>query len=321
LDKRAGGACKNAELESQDRSHKSRRFSAETYFKIVANPMSSSKVRVCSKSIEDEWFQKAKKKTGLYKLLDDHIHCKGLTELHTHLMGMGSADFWVSKIIETYLPRAESSIKTASSKVWYPWDEILKASGFEPMHGFMGELSESLAESVIFDGFPSYTLAGVIVEEFATLKAKPGDNKARAAPRQRVRCISNQTIVTMLQYEDSRTNRSGPFRALVRNWFEFLSSAGESVMHTEVLHQCKSGNIFRTMHPYSKRGHHYCYISRPRKILPRVLSASLYNERSDCKQVPGSARYPAELCVRTVREGRGELHRVLGQLWGSAERS
>ncbi|KAG5460186.1 MAG: hypothetical protein BJ554DRAFT_7798, partial [Olpidium bornovanus] len=37
--------------------------------------------------------------------LDRHVRSKRLVELHTHLLGMGSADFWVNRIMETYLPR------------------------------------------------------------------------------------------------------------------------------------------------------------------------------------------------------------------------
>jgi hypothetical protein len=198
-----------------------------------------STVDVDNNTVEGAWFAKAADKIKLYRLLDDHINRKGLTELHTHLMGMGSADFWVSKVMETYLPRVEIGIKTKERKVWYPWEDVLKASGFEPMGGFMGALSESLAESVIFDGFPSFTLKDPLENVFKAPLAKPVKDQSRAPNRERINCISNDTIVKLLQYEDSQTNRSGPFRALVRNWFEFLSSAGESVLHTEVLHQCK----------------------------------------------------------------------------------
>ncbi|KAI8915836.1 hypothetical protein EDD86DRAFT_215964 [Gorgonomyces haynaldii] len=37
--------------------------------------------------------------------LDECIKKKELVELHTHLLGMGSADFWVNNIMKTYLPR------------------------------------------------------------------------------------------------------------------------------------------------------------------------------------------------------------------------
>jgi len=37
--------------------------------------------------------------------LDEAISGRALVELHSHLLGMGSADFWVSRIMTTYLPR------------------------------------------------------------------------------------------------------------------------------------------------------------------------------------------------------------------------
>ena len=40
-----------------------------------------------------------------YKVLDTRIRNKELIDLHTHLLGMGSADFWVHRIIMTYLIR------------------------------------------------------------------------------------------------------------------------------------------------------------------------------------------------------------------------
>jgi hypothetical protein len=41
----------------------------------------------------------------LVALLDEHVSRRSLVELHSHLLGMGSADFWVSRIMATYLPR------------------------------------------------------------------------------------------------------------------------------------------------------------------------------------------------------------------------
>ena len=42
--------------------------------------------------------------------LDEAIHGGELTELHAHLMGMGSADFWVARIMQTYLPRLQKCV-------------------------------------------------------------------------------------------------------------------------------------------------------------------------------------------------------------------
>ena len=45
-------------------------------------------------------------KLRAWRQLDAFVRSKHLVELHTHLMGMGSADFWLHRIMETYLPRA-----------------------------------------------------------------------------------------------------------------------------------------------------------------------------------------------------------------------
>ncbi|KAJ3184005.1 hypothetical protein HDU85_001856 [Gaertneriomyces sp. JEL0708] len=46
-------------------------------------------------------------KAELYHLLDRAASANWFTDLHTHLLGMGSADFWVSRIMVTYLPRVK----------------------------------------------------------------------------------------------------------------------------------------------------------------------------------------------------------------------
>jgi hypothetical protein len=169
-------------------------------------------------------------KNELFLMLDNHILKKALTELHTHLMGMGSADFWVSKIMENYLPRIElheQENKTGRvrqhGKVLFPLKDILVATG-----GSGGrvddELDESLFEALFFEGFDKHNLT------VALEKDKEGESLS---------VISNQTIVNMLNDEDSRLHRKGPLRALIRNWFEFLGTDGQHATHSEVLQTCK----------------------------------------------------------------------------------
>ena len=50
-------------------------------------------------------------KEALIHKLDIHIARRSFVELHTHLLGMGSADFWVKKIMETYILRANWEIE------------------------------------------------------------------------------------------------------------------------------------------------------------------------------------------------------------------
>lgn len=156
----------------------------------------------------------SKRKDELFQILDDNILKKGLTELHTHLMGMGSADFWVSKIMESYLHRIEDD-KPSERKVEYSLADVMTASGFP--HSDSESCDISLFEALFFDGFLNRNLKSVVT-----------DSK-----------ISNATIVSMLHEEDERTGRDGPFRALVRNWFQFLGSNGQSAIHTDVLRICK----------------------------------------------------------------------------------
>lgn len=159
----------------------------------------------------------ASDKDQLFKILDDNILMKGLTELHTHLMGMGSADFWVSKIMESYLHRIELD-KPFERKVEFSLAQAMIASGFSYSDSDIDNSYDfSLFEARFFDGFLN-----------RNLKSTVSDSR-----------ISNATIVSMLHEEDERTGRSGPFRALVRNWFQFLGSNGQSAMHTEVLRTCK----------------------------------------------------------------------------------
>ena len=161
-------------------------------------------------------------KDQLFKILDKHILKKGLTELHTHLMGMGSADFWVSKIMESYLHRIEcDEDKPSERKVEFTLAQLMIASGYSYSDSDSYDLS--LFEARFFDGFLNRNLKSTAVPNSKISNAK----------------ISNATIVSMLHEEDERTGRGGPFRALVRNWFQFLSSNGQSAMHTEVLRTCK----------------------------------------------------------------------------------
>lgn len=171
--------------------------------------------------------KRAEIRHALHKALDVSIQNRGLTELHTHLMGMGSADFWVSTIIEKYLPRIEKYADSlpngavSKAKVTYSLEKLLKASGYFDGEAdeFSSQLNRSLFEARFFEGFETRNFKSEHVAEQG--------------------CISNATIVTMLEEDDVRFGRLGPFRALVRNWFEFLGSDGLPAPHTEVLRTCK----------------------------------------------------------------------------------
>lgn len=169
-------------------------------------------------------------KQDLFDVLDSWMFNKGLTELHTHLMGMGSADFWVSRIIESYLPRVARKMRT---DVYYPIDFILKASGFKTGSSFDAAMDLSLFEAMFFDNI----VADDQQETYNLQRCVTFHNN--------VPCISNNQLVELLRIEDKSLLRSGaqagngPLRAMVRNWFEFLSPGGDVAHHSEILNTCK----------------------------------------------------------------------------------
>jgi hypothetical protein len=66
------------------------------------------------------------KKEEAWEYLDKLIRTKQLVELHTHLLGMGSSDFWVSRIIRTYLPRVCMGQFTEEEKLKKHLKDLLK---------------------------------------------------------------------------------------------------------------------------------------------------------------------------------------------------
>lgn len=168
-------------------------------------------------------------KQDLFDELDAWIFNKGLTELHTHLMGMGSADFWVSRIIESYLPRVAKKKKT---DVFYPLEKILQSSGFKTGDSFDAEMDLSLFEAIFFDN--------IVTNDLETYNLQRCVEYHNDIP-----CMSNKQLVELLRIEDESLRKSGaqtghgPLRAVVRNWFEFLSPGGEVAHHSEILNTCK----------------------------------------------------------------------------------
>jgi hypothetical protein len=171
-------------------------------------------------------------KAKLFDVLDYWILRKGLTELHTHLMGMGSADFWVSRIIECYLPRAlrERNLKQTKKKhdneaddVLYPLNVLMEASGFFDTNN---PVEKSNFEAFFFDS------SGSSLQSAFQLSEKLG------------LCLSNTTLVGLLNAEETNliargmSPRSGPLRALVRNWFEMLGTNGTGVHYSDIMKTC-----------------------------------------------------------------------------------
>jgi len=161
-------------------------------------------------------------KEQLHSYLDEYCNSHGLVELHSHLMGMGSADFWVSRIIEQYIPR---SIRNGGKDVFYPLEDIMTASSITKPKTDDAEWNTSIMlatlESRLFDGIPGGNFAQYC-------------KKDKNLRNEEVYGIYNNDLVKLLNMEEA--NRNGrPLRALVRNWFEFLDSEGKAASHTDIL--------------------------------------------------------------------------------------
>jgi len=67
---------------------------------------------------------------SLLQELDRQVGRLGLADLHTHLLGMGSADFWVDQIMRTYLVRVVHQDKVATKNNWQPLLQRLQRAEF-----------------------------------------------------------------------------------------------------------------------------------------------------------------------------------------------
>jgi hypothetical protein len=140
-------------------------------------------------------------------------------------MGMGNADFWVSKIIEDLIPM---KVSKGGPDVFYPLDSLLSATGLTYSNG--NEYEKSIA------------IAGLETRMFDSLDVdfcKRFDKNEKEEVG-----MYNGTLVSFLEREDYSTKEHpGPLRALVRNWFEFLDSSGTAPGHTDILETCKQVKI------------------------------------------------------------------------------
>ena len=173
-----------------------------------------------------------------YCKLDENIGKCSLSELHTHLMGMGSADFWVSRIIETYIPRSIS--RTGNSRnahdVFYPLKVLIEASDITIMGCGEGDekaldwswcMKKTAFEARMFDGLNS-----TMKECFEFSKKSKDDGDVYYG-------IYNSKLMELLHQDDGHHHGKGPLRAMIRNWFEFLDGSGSSPCHTDVIDSCK----------------------------------------------------------------------------------
>lgn len=237
--------------------------------------ISRAKSTTSSQAIESKW--------NLLKKLDDLILGDSLVDLHTHLMGMGNADFWVTKIIEGYLPRAKSNVV-------YKFCKICEASNLT-----LGSLEKSLdwqralVESRLFDG-SAHTLLDI-----------PGLNADDPS-------LPNEFLATMLQEEDSRyPNRDGPLRSLVRNWFEFLDSNGSYPDQNAILDTCKLA--LKSCMAVTRL---FLLVDRSREVYTDVQCTLHHEGRHYWPGIQCSSRLD-EPRARNLRNGRCKLRGIFGQ--------
>jgi hypothetical protein len=171
-------------------------------------------------------------KAELWRKLDVAIYRNRLTDLHTHLMGLGSADFWVTKILRNFLLRKKPDATI-------PLQYVMICSGFpvpnytDDAHGYYSQVSKF--ESRFFDGFdgqPTLSFSTVFVHNYRF-------NETVDPLGIKNRSISVVVLNNMLD-DEARRGPDGPLLGLVRNWFDFLNTTGSAAFQTDVLQICKS---------------------------------------------------------------------------------
>jgi hypothetical protein len=163
-------------------------------------------------------------KRGLVHELNHAIADRNLTELHTHMMGMGNADFWVSEIIETYIPKKVAD-EGANADVFYLQEDLLVACGLDDSKDpYTRSMELGKLEARMFDG--------ISIESKDRYKVREIDGVEE-------RGLYNMDLVSYLEMEDAATKTfPGPLRALIRNWFEFLDASGRKPMLPDILETC-----------------------------------------------------------------------------------
>lgn len=160
-------------------------------------------------------------KRDAIKCLDDAIRKGRMVELHTHLLGMGNADFWVSKIMEGYLPSIQDN------KVFYKVEDLMVASGidFDKSSAYSISIAKATLETRMFDGLD--------IDKADRFQTKEENGEF-------IPGIWNSRLVEYLALDDAKSKvHPGPLRALVMNWFQFLDTSGSKPNQADVLETCK----------------------------------------------------------------------------------
>ena len=210
---------------------------------------------------------------SLYEQLDEYVREKRLTDLHTHLMGMGSANFWVKKIIEKYIHLKEKGEKRI---VKYSLLDLLLATGIlpAPNGSFERSIQYSRLESRFFDSIDNQNFASLfnenktspaVLETTGPRSKKPrvdgsgssggGSSSSSSSGgggggggggrdvefnkhlEDDSHYITNSQLLMLLDLDAKSTN-PGNLMSIIRNSFEFLSKAGTDPTSFDC-HSCK----------------------------------------------------------------------------------
>ncbi len=218
----------------------------------------------------------------LYDALDDMILKGGLAELHTHLAGMGSADFWVTRIMEGYLMRTTKKNEEEREERKEEGEGKGKGKGKGQGKGKgKGKKEEEMKEEVYYDIDSIFDACGLEVpKEIKAVHAITDNGKLESIERDyklailepmmfsRVKCdlhtafknvplkfkeneeyfcISNTKLVELME-EERRNVADGPLVSMVRNWFQFLNLNGSAANENEIMRICKySFNLRRLL--------------------------------------------------------------------------
>eukprot|EP01038_Epipyxis_sp_PR26KG_P017182 gene17182-23674_t len=145
---------------------------------------------------------------SLFDVLQNNIRNQSLTELHTHIYGMGSAEFWVKTIIENFLIRIKIN---TDREVLYTIKDLLKADG----HIFEEPKEET---PNIIPHRTQLKISRLESRLFGTLKHRSNNSHFDEFNAQNIleRYLSNTRLVDFL-------STPGEFTSIVSNWFQFLS--------------------------------------------------------------------------------------------------
>lgn len=146
-----------------------------------------------------------KVRNELFRELEIKLLEKKFVDLNCQLLEMGSADFWVEKIMENYL----NCDFEDSSDVVYPLNDLIRATGsMEQVTNERGRL---------------YLQANLLRRIYGSSSTVRRDN-----PNSSSESVTNKDLLSLLREEDQRlsaigdTSRSRPLRELIRGWFEPL---------------------------------------------------------------------------------------------------